>query len=79
MTLPGFQAGPPPNDVPGRVPADLAPLIREAAGVNGIDPALLTAVVWAETALGPRATWLTTSGGPIRLTPVKPQGGRPHF
>jgi soluble lytic murein transglycosylase-like protein len=70
VTLPGFQAGPPPNDAPGRVPADLAPLIREAAGANGIDPALLTAVVWAETALGPRATWLTTSGGPIRLTPA---------
>jgi soluble lytic murein transglycosylase-like protein len=70
VTLPGFQTGPPANDAPGRVPADLAPLIREAAGANGIDPALLTAVVWAETALGPRATWLTTSGGPIRLTPA---------
>lgn len=70
MTLPGPEAPPSANDAGGRVPADLAPLIREAAGANGIDPALLTAIVWAETALGPRATWLTTSGGPIRLTPA---------
>jgi soluble lytic murein transglycosylase-like protein len=52
------------------VPADLAPLIREAAGANGIDPALLTAVVWAETALGPRATWLAAAAGPVHLTPA---------
>ena len=70
MTLPGPNARRTADDAAGRVPADLAPLIREAAGANGVDPALLMAMVWAETALGPRATWLATSGGPIRLTPA---------
>jgi soluble lytic murein transglycosylase-like protein len=70
VSLPGPHARRTADDAGGRVPADLATLIREAAGANGIDPALLTAMVWAETALGPRATWPATSCGPIRLTPA---------
>ena len=68
MTPPGPHPRHPADTVAAHVPADLGLLIREAAGANGIDPALLTAVVWAETALDTRATWLATSCGPIRLT-----------
>lgn len=59
---------------PGQVPADILPLIRQAAQANGVDPALVAAVARAESGFNPSAGSPAGAQGLMQLMPGTARG-----
>jgi soluble lytic murein transglycosylase-like protein len=58
----------------GQIPADILPLIRQAAQANGLDPALVAAVARAESGFNPAAGSPAGAQGLMQLMPGTARG-----
>ena len=65
---------PPGTTVPAGVPAQLAPLVQQAAAANGVDPALVAAVARAESNFDPSAVSRAGAQGLMQLMPATAAG-----